>query len=449
MSQATPENAEKSPKILRCEVTAVYPTNFTVDLFSDDTKRYFYGIPFAATYMHPQHGAGVFTMPEVGAMCFLFILPGSEDTKSFVLGFQIGETPHKDSVDDMSDTGSSYHGLREPMEPGDIFMGTADDNRVVIRKGGIIQIGSTGLSQRIYIPVENMIRDYFQRYQAISPVGEIEWGHATLVSDVNPTKGIGDLDNSNYFIDDDKSNKLDLIKSTPVLVKYNIKDLCQEDVSKGKYTVELRMGRLTTDTLDPEEDIEHVFAHKTYKRSGNKIIPDSPVNGSGIRREEKGVVSCTIYSHDKGANKDKVTYAFQINRDGDSFIFSRGHVHVEIAETVYANVQKGAKIEYGDAGIEGSQAVIELLQSNELKTKLKNLIHEVLEDMEVDAQNIKLNATDEVHLGEGADDYVVRKNDLQTFMQTQFKCVTAFGPSGPMIPVFDDSVGSTKVKVKP
>ena len=276
------------------------------------------------------------------------------------------------------------------------------------------------------------------------------------MSGENPSSGAGSLENSDYFLEEGKENALKTIEKTPVLVKYNIKDLCQEDVTKGKYSVELRMGRLTTETLDPEEDIEHVFAQPLYKTGDSRA--QTPVRASlggdpsmGIREEEKGILSFTIYCHDEDSpNKDKVTYAFQINREGDNFIFSRGHVHVEIAESVYVNIRKGAKIEYGDKGVGSGQSVVELLQSNELRTQLKAIIHEVIEDMTVNAQRyIKLNADGEVHLGTGADDFVVRKNDLQTFMQTTFQCMTAWGPSGPMITPFDESVGSTKVKVKP
>lgn len=449
------ERAASPPSIFKGIIVGVHPENFCVDVRCDAGQKTFYDCPVAGLYMNVEHSGGMYHLPELGSQCFVFVL--GDDTE-FVLGFQFDETPRKASREQTSDTDSakSFHGEREPMEPGDIYLGTADENRIVIRKGGIIQVSSTGLAQRIYIPIENMIRDYFQRYQAISPVGEIEWGHATLVAGENPASGTGSLENSNYFLDEKQENALKTIEQTPVLVKYNIKDLCQEDVTKGKFSVEVRMGRLTTETLDPEEDIEHVFAQSLYKH-GNSPRAEKPVRASlsaepsmGIRSEEKGILSCTIYCHDEGANKDKVTYAFQVNRDGDNFVFSRGHVHVEIAETVYANIRKGAKIEYGDRiGGLGKQSVIELLQSNEMRTYLKGIIHEVVEDMTVNAQgDILLNADGEVHLGTGADDFVVRKNDLETFMQTTFQCMTAWGPSGPMVTPFDPSVGSTKVKVK-
>ena len=453
------DKAGSPPSIFKGVIETVHTSSFSVDVRSDTAQRTFYDCPVAGLYMHPDHSGGVYHMPEVGSQCFVMVLP---DETTLVLGFQIPETPKKDSSAQSldSDFVKSFHGEREPMEPGDIFLGTTDDNKVVIRRGGIIQIASTGLAQRLYIPVENIIRDYFQRYQAISPVGEIEWGHATLVAGENPASGIGSLENSDYALEAGKENALKTIEKTPVLVKYNIKDLCQEDVSKGKYSVEVRFGRLTTETLDPEEDIEHVFAQSLYKTGDyraerpvrpNLATPESVPHEDkmGIRAEEKGILSCTIYCHDEGANRDKVTYAFQVNRDGDSFIFSRGHVHVEVAETVYANIRKGVRIEYGDNGVQQGQSVIELLQSNEMRTQLKAIIHEVIEDMTVNAQgNIKLNADGEVHLGTGADDFVVRKNDLQTFMQTSFQCMTAWGPSGPMLTPFDPSVGSTTVKVK-
>jgi hypothetical protein len=67
----------------------------------------------------------------------------------------------------------------------------------------------------------------------------------------------------------------------------------------------------------------------------------------------------------------------------------------------------------------------------------------------IQSKDLHLETSGDVNIGEGADNKVVRMEDLQTFMQSAFSCVTAWGPSGPMIPTFTPNVGSAKVKVKP
>jgi hypothetical protein len=196
--------------------------------------------------------------------------------------------------------------------------------------------------------------------------------------------------------------------------------------------------------LDTEVDAEHVFANADLSLSKGKP-PES-----GITPEEKGVISITIYNHDDGDNKDKVTYAFQLNRDGDNFVFSKGSIRHEIEKDVYAAVHGSVRMDWGDGAKAASGAsFVEFMKSNEFKQACKNVVLEILDSVDITAKDMNMNISGNIDIGEGADNRVVRFEDLQTFMQTQFQCVTAFGPSGPMIPPFSPNVGSSKVKVKP
>jgi hypothetical protein len=413
----------------------------------------------------------MYAMPERDAYCYVC---QCQDGTSFVLGFinnPVTIVPEEyaavegstaELITETADKGPSFKGARGHLEPGDIFLGTLDGNSVIVRRGGMVQIGSTSLAQRIYLPVENVIRDYFQRYQAVSPVGEIDWGHAILVEGETPTQQGGylakDLKDDNI-----PSEVLEVAEKTPVLVKYNIKDLCQEDVTEGKYTVELRVGRLTAEQLDPEEDPEHVFGQADHKASSDPRV-EKPVKASsgdkGIIKEEKGVLSFTIYQHDDGVDdKERVRYVFQLNRDGDNLIFTRGNIHAEVSQTVYANVREGIKIVYGDKGgsketKENKQSIIELLQDNDFKAFVKNMVIECMEGYHLKSpKEVYIEGEAEVQLGKkgqgGADQSVVLLDDLATWLTTSFSCMTAWGPSGPVItPPTQSDIASASVKAK-
>tara|TARA_Y100000310_G_scaffold334995_1_gene415979 strand:- start:3962 stop:5335 length:1374 start_codon:yes stop_codon:yes gene_type:complete len=448
------EAARGPANITTAKITNVNIQQWTVDVITDSTLQPIAEIPFATPYCHRDHAGGINFIPEVGSSCYV---AQCSDGTSFIIGFIMvpggAHVPtefdeEEGKLDEAGqDVGPNFRGQREPLEAGDIMLSTQDENQIILRRGGMIQIGSTGLAQRIYLPVENVIRDYFQRYQAFSPVGEIEWGHAVLAAGEVPAAGTGSIPTSNFFLNEGQKNALKTAEETPVLVRYNIKDLAQEDVSTGKYTIELRAGRLTNEALDTEVDAEHIFANADLKLSKGKP-PES-----GITPEDKGVISITIYSHDDGANKDKVTYAFQLNRDGDNFVFSKGSIRHEIEKDVYASIHGSVRMDWGngakEAAGEDTDSFVEFTKTNEFKQACKKVVMEILNSVEITTKDINMKASGNIDIGDGADNMVVRFEDLQTFMQSQFQCVTAWGPSGPMIPPFDPSVGSAKVKVKP
>jgi len=76
-------------------------------------------------------------------------------------------------------------GNRMLLNPGDYVLSTRDDNKIVLRRGGLIQIASTGLAQRLYIPLGNYIKDFFENYGAFSPNGSLEWTRDSKTSDVS------------------------------------------------------------------------------------------------------------------------------------------------------------------------------------------------------------------------------------------------------------------------
>lgn len=348
-------------------VDGVNLVNMTVDVTTTFTHRQL-TIPYMVPYTHGNHGGGINFMPEVGSHCYVCI---PSDETAFVLGFI--QNPKnlpmevRDEEDNLisvvTDSGPNFSGFRHPLEPGDIMLSATDDNFIILRRGGVLQIGSTALAQRVYIPIENTVRDFFQRYQAYSPLGEIEWGHAALTTD------------------DDMSSA----RNTPVLVKYNIKAKAQEDVTEGKFTVEVRAGTLDNTVLDTATDSEHVFANENLRQvqaptlavSGIPRVPPPTIPFPGIDTEGTGALSVTIYSHDD--SQKRVTYAFQVNTRGDCFLRSEASIHVEVADTLYVKADKGVKIDFG------ATSTLELLDNEEFRTKVRSMVLEAMQSITISA----------------------------------------------------------------
>ncbi len=465
--------ADGPAKVHLAIVQSVDVQSYTCDVMTLFTHKALVDVPFMSAYCHQEHNGGMYWMPEVNSHCYVC---EPADGTYFILGFIINAQPAiaPESVADLdgqkgvlveetADTGPNFKAQKELLEPGDVYMGTLDGNHVIVRRGGMVQIGATGLAQRVYLPIENLVRDYFQRYQAFSPIGEIEWGHAQLVTGEVPTEVPGYL-SEDYADEAGLKKALTAAAETPVIVRYNIKDLCQEDTKEGKYTVEFRIGRLTEDILDPEEDKEHIFGH-----AGHAVLPSGrvtkPVNAEGIEAKpgKKGVLSFTIYNHDPekdSENPNKVNYAFQLNREGDALLFTNGHVHAEVAKTVYVRAMQGAKLVVGEGGSkdtsEHKAAILEIFEDGEFEVQVKNVLYKVLEEMDLQvAGDILLQGEKNIQLGPSDDtdlQGVVRWKDLKTWLESKFSCATPAGPSGPVLPsataTFEADVASSTVKAK-
>lgn len=307
-------------KIEQARVQVVNVRDYTVDVLTENSSTPYIGVPILTPWCSPDHAGGINFLPEVGATCYVCEVNGSY----FVMGFIV----NAGLVDPEVSAGPNFTGKRDPLEPGDIVLSTADGNQVVVRRGGLVQIGATGLCQRIYVPIGNVVRDYFQRYHALSPLGEIDWGHATIVPNASFKDG-----------------------STSVAVRYNIKRTLQEDVSSRPFTLEVRYGVLTAGqegilTSDDDEQ-NHLFAHAKTRK------------GLDLPKSE-GTLSLTLYDH--GENANKVVYAFQLSRSGDLFMMTDGHVHMEFAKKVYVYAGDDVTVEVAD----GKKITLRVSGSGEL-----------------------------------------------------------------------------------
>lgn len=333
-------------------VTAVNVLDYSVDVLTDTNSTPYLGVPIMTPWCMPDHMGGINFLPEVGSTCYIC----TADKSYFVLGFRV----NGGTVDPDRSPGPNFTGNRDPLEPGDIVLATADQNQVVLRRGGLVQIGSTGLCQRIYLPVGNVIRDYFQRYHALSPIGEIDWGHAHI--------------NANDSFKDG---------ATSVAVRYDIKRTLQEDVSSKPYTLEVRYGVLTGDTGDNTGILDTSTTEQVHQFANLKQR-----SGTGVSQSMEGTLSFTVYDH---TAKNKVVYAMQVSKDGDVFTLSDGHVHMEFAKTLYVYAGEHITLETAsghnvrirvDANDQiklGSDAADNpAVLGNELKSMLNDLISHIV-----------------------------------------------------------------------
>jgi len=183
-------------------VASVNVQNMTVDWTAQHSGKQMAGVQVMSPYLHYNNGEGFSCCPEVGAICVL-CWPSDEESP-FVMGFitapeivgavsgdvqQESQDPDVESPDDMppaqttnsggtttpKTTDASYRAGRPVMNPGDIWIQGRDENFLILKRGGVLQIGSTNICQRAYVPISNFIRDFCENYELNTAAGSLSW----------------------------------------------------------------------------------------------------------------------------------------------------------------------------------------------------------------------------------------------------------------------------------
>lgn len=136
-------------------------TTYTVSATTEFTKKPVTGIKFATPYQHYSNGEGIYFMPEVGSLCW--ICSPSDHNRPFIIAWG----PASEDGD--------ARAKKKDLNPGDIYMGTRDENFVILRRGGVVQIGGGPLCQRMYLPIANTIKDFCENYSLHTLGGDLEW----------------------------------------------------------------------------------------------------------------------------------------------------------------------------------------------------------------------------------------------------------------------------------
>jgi hypothetical protein len=163
-------------------VTDVNRATFTVTVESVHSGKTFPDIQPLSPYHHFDNGEGIHHLPEVGAECY--VMSPSDNTPALIVGYtapprvltSTDETPQRSTTrPEGSSTDVSYKSKRPDMNPGDIGITGRDENFLMLHRGGVLSLGATGISQRIYIPVGNYIKDFCENYGMHHFGGDLEW----------------------------------------------------------------------------------------------------------------------------------------------------------------------------------------------------------------------------------------------------------------------------------
>lgn len=136
--------------------------NYTLSVVTQYTQKAMQGLGFATPYQHYANGEGIYFMPEVGSVCWVCF--PSDGSNPFVLAWA-----------PVTEENGSLRSRKQGLNPGDIYLGTRDENGIILRRGGVVQVMGGPLCQRMFIPVNNVIRDFCENYGLHTPGGDLEW----------------------------------------------------------------------------------------------------------------------------------------------------------------------------------------------------------------------------------------------------------------------------------
>ena len=174
---------------------------WTVDVRTQYDQKFYPNIQVGGPYMHPNRGEGFYAMPDINAKCLVCIPSDGPPPYifTFIMPMETPEDPAGSNAATAAATtaaqsataqagasqGAVFSGGRTRAKPGDMVWKGRDGNFVVLHRGGVLQIGSTELAQRIYIPLGNIITDISQNYEHHNSGGSINWGLSSSYTDDN------------------------------------------------------------------------------------------------------------------------------------------------------------------------------------------------------------------------------------------------------------------------
>lgn len=165
MTQGIGESGYHGAVIETVRIVNVNIEAWSVDGVSEYGNKRFVDIQVMNPYFHYANGEGIYVMPEVGCLAWVCFPSSGEHAAPFIMGYQAP----------FDEDNASFRSGRMSLNPGDIMLRTRDENFVVLRRGGVVQIGATATAQRIYVPIRNFIRDFCENYELFTFGGEMTW----------------------------------------------------------------------------------------------------------------------------------------------------------------------------------------------------------------------------------------------------------------------------------
>lgn len=186
-------------KLLQCRVVRADKRTWTVDLEGSVDRRVFLGVPVACPYVDFR-GAGFWG--HAGTRALAYVAVPSDNSAPFVIGFippprgaaplaesdgvapeseaektALAQATQSGKVDTSAPSFSAvYDSGRPPLDEEDWSWRGPEGNFVTMYASGILGIGSTKLSQRLFIPLTQKILDVCMEYEMKHPAGGMLWG---------------------------------------------------------------------------------------------------------------------------------------------------------------------------------------------------------------------------------------------------------------------------------
>jgi hypothetical protein len=184
--------------IVEAKIIDLNIARWTVDVVTSFDQKFYLNVQVSSNYMNPTRGEGIYIFPEIGSKCHVCI--PSDGPPPFVLDFIMPQETLPDTSTEEAPTGTNslggatqspetdatFAGGRRRPKPGDIVIRGRDGNFAILHRGGVLQLGASSLAQRIYIPLQNIIKDISQNYHHHNVGGSINWAVATGPSEDNP-----------------------------------------------------------------------------------------------------------------------------------------------------------------------------------------------------------------------------------------------------------------------
>lgn len=334
-SGSGPSEASFSPVVIEdATVCDVNKNNYTVSVVTQHTSKRFDDIQCGLPYFHNKNGEGIYFLPEVGAVCKL--CRSSDTTPPFIMCFiavpsvreSTDGTPTRSTPAGGSTTDVSFKGKRLDLQPGDMALATRDENFVILRRGGVLQIGSTDLAQRIYIPINNFIHDVCENYTMDTLGGALRWNVERVENDPGGNAPISYVLALNEFAQDEKASIMvrhmppgttegDSKNAWEVVVAKNKIDRQTGDYTDETYVMQVEFGGKKTEvtadyeihakgkfTLVSDQDMELKSSRKALLQGASEarvkaaqVILEGTVLAGGADANEPGVLGNQLITY--------------------------------------------------------------------------------------------------------------------------------------------------------
>ena len=289
-----------SPEIYRAKVLSVDKVHWTVSVQGEYRNQVYEGIPIMPTYVTGD-GCGQFFMPEVNSL--VTICKPSTGSTPFILGGT--SSPKQTDEGDPDEDPNDHRQNRPVLNEGDMMIACSGTARIILRKGGVLEIGASESAKRMYIPLTNIIREFSQNYIHETGSGKF----SMLCRDDDESFGSG---------------------VTPAEYQLQVKEFCEDDLP----IVDLRMGRVSAEDnqriinsslgeivysfninnrhrvwIDKRGNVQHVSHGQTFE---SYVGPRFATHEKSLTQIVKGTLQCSYGLRHVGVSR---TDSLKVGRD--------------------------------------------------------------------------------------------------------------------------------------